>query len=46
MLSMIKLFEIGFDDLEGAVGFEVGGDVLLKDFAGEVGCGVGGGAVG
>lgn len=46
MLSMIKLFEIGFDDLEGTVGFEVGGDVLLKDFASEVGCGVGGGAVG
>ena len=36
------LLKVGFDDLKGTVGFNVGRDVLLKDFSGEVGCGIGG----
>lgn len=41
-----ELLQVGFNDLQGAVGFDVGGNVLFEDFAGEYGCGVGRGAVG
>lgn len=40
------LLEVGFDDLEGWGGFDVGGDVLFKDFTGEVGGGVTGRTIG
>lgn len=44
--GMRELLQVGFDDLQGAVGFDVGGNVLFEDFAGEYGCGVGRRAVG